>query len=521
MALPARGPDGRLVDPHGGAADLRRAPGAGPARRTPSRRTRAAWCAPRATPRASASRSSPGPRRPRATAAPALDPGSARVGDELRRLLEEDAAPGGAGGCWATSASRGSPATPSWPGGPRRRRRPAGGPGRPPVGPAARRGGRARRVLARAALPGWARATGREAAEGVVLAAGPRPGAAALRDRPGAAERAARDRRSAPWRTARRSSRAGGRGDRDRAPEVRGSDLVAAGVAPGPAIGRALAAVRAAVLDGEVGGRDDELTWRCVSPGSTRERRGDPDRHGRTGRCGVHHPPGRGERRPLRNPQPRVGQGRPRRQRPREPRGRSAPSSGWTRTRWRSTARCTAPRCARSGRPPGGGLFTGALRGWPDADGLMTGEPADRAPVSWAPTACPCSCGGATRPLVAAAHAGWRGLVAGVLEAAARSLGDTSRRGRGDRPGHRALLLPRLAGGARRVRGALRRGRGRRGRRSTWPPQRRSPSLSAGVPPEAVQRGPRVHVVRAGALLLVPPRRRLRATRRRRVGGGG
>jgi hypothetical protein len=40
---------------------------------------------------------------------------------------------------------------------------------------------------------------------------------------------------------------------------VRGSDLVRAGVAPGPAIGRALAAVRAAVLDGAVGGPDEQL----------------------------------------------------------------------------------------------------------------------------------------------------------------------------------------------------------------------------------------------------------------------
>jgi tRNA nucleotidyltransferase (CCA-adding enzyme) len=40
--------------------------------------------------------------------------------------------------------------------------------------------------------------------------------------------------------------------DRDLRPLVTGRDLVAEGVPPGPAIGRALAAVRAAVLDGPI-----------------------------------------------------------------------------------------------------------------------------------------------------------------------------------------------------------------------------------------------------------------------------
>jgi hypothetical protein len=46
---------------------------------------------------------------------------------------------------------------------------------------------------------------------------------------------------------------------RDVAPVVSGSDLVARGVPPGPGIGRALRAVRAAVLDGQVGGRDEQV----------------------------------------------------------------------------------------------------------------------------------------------------------------------------------------------------------------------------------------------------------------------
>ena len=38
-----------------------------------------------------------------------------------------------------------------------------------------------------------------------------------------------------------------------------GADLVAAGVPPGPAIGRALRALRAATLDGRVEGHEAEL----------------------------------------------------------------------------------------------------------------------------------------------------------------------------------------------------------------------------------------------------------------------
>ena len=41
--------------------------------------------------------------------------------------------------------------------------------------------------------------------------------------------------------------------------EITGSDLMAAGVPEGPAVGRGLAAALAAKLDGEADGRDDEL----------------------------------------------------------------------------------------------------------------------------------------------------------------------------------------------------------------------------------------------------------------------
>lgn len=74
------------------------------------------------------------------------------------------------------------------------------------------------------------------------------------------------------------------------------------------------------------------------------------------------------------------------------------------------------------------GRFAGALRGWPEADALTTDEAgtpllvlgADCVPVLlWRRDA----------QGVAAAHAGWRGLAAGVVEAAARAIGPPGRLG--------------------------------------------------------------------------------------------
>ncbi len=48
-------------------------------------------------------------------------------------------------------------------------------------------------------------------------------------------------------------------GHRDHQIAVTGADLVGEGIAPGPAIGRALSQVRAAMLDGRVSGRDEQL----------------------------------------------------------------------------------------------------------------------------------------------------------------------------------------------------------------------------------------------------------------------
>jgi hypothetical protein len=80
------------------------------------------------------------------------------------------------------------------------------------------------------------------------------------------------------------------------------------------------------------------------------------------------------------------------------------------------------------------GRFTGGLRGWPDGDGLVTERPglalvvlgADCLPVLlWRRDA----------PAVAAAHAGWRGLVEGVLPAAVAALGRPDRVGAAIGPG--------------------------------------------------------------------------------------
>ena len=251
---------GALVDPHGGVADaadgIVRALRQDAFEEDPSRLVRAARYAARlgflldgAT--AAAARE----------AAPALELGSARVADELARLAEEPTAAsallllGSLGVPWLSGpregalaprfaaiddalARPGAPALPAW----------------------ALRLGEALDpdALAAAALPGRARALGAEERAGDGLAArleaarAPSEVDRLLRAAPAAAAVGALARGAeavAAW-WAR---------DRDREPAVRGADLVAAGVPPGPAIGRALAEVRAALLDGRVGGPEEQL----------------------------------------------------------------------------------------------------------------------------------------------------------------------------------------------------------------------------------------------------------------------
>ena len=251
---------GQLLDPHDGLADLEarliRALRQDAFHEDPSRLVRAARYAARLgfalAPETDAAA--------RATA-PALDPASARVGDELRRLLEEPAAAEALallarlGVTWiaepdgeeaarrmaaidAALARPGAPELPVW---------------------ALRMGeGLAPEAAERAAVPGWARALASELRRGADLAR--RLGDAAT---PSEVDRLLR---VAPPATAVGALAHGAdavarwwSGDRDREPAVGGADLVRAGVAPGPAIGRALAEVRAALLDGRVGGPEEQL----------------------------------------------------------------------------------------------------------------------------------------------------------------------------------------------------------------------------------------------------------------------
>jgi polyphenol oxidase len=80
------------------------------------------------------------------------------------------------------------------------------------------------------------------------------------------------------------------------------------------------------------------------------------------------------------------------------------------------------------------GRFTGALRGWPEGDGLVTRR-AGLGLVVLGADCLPVVLWRRDEPAVAAAHAGWRGLVGGVLERAARALGDPARVGAAVGPG--------------------------------------------------------------------------------------
>jgi tRNA nucleotidyltransferase (CCA-adding enzyme) len=253
MALPLGGPDaGTLVDLYGGLEDLEE----GVIRilrgdafiEDPSRVIRAARYAGRL-----GMTLDPVTEYAARAAAPALDPSSARVAGELRRLLEERH-PGEAlelleaiGVPWLTGRIGGID-------------RAASMPSAPDVPLWALRLGEAvvPEVQPVVALPGWARAIAREVVDGIALAE------ALRRDRrPSAVDRLLR---AAPPAAQIGAEAAGAgavaiwwAGDRDRVSEIRGSDLVAAGVAPGPAIGRALAEVRAALLDGAIETREDQL----------------------------------------------------------------------------------------------------------------------------------------------------------------------------------------------------------------------------------------------------------------------
>jgi tRNA nucleotidyltransferase (CCA-adding enzyme) len=251
---------GELVDPHGGAADAEagivRALRPDAFEEDPSRLVRAARYAARLGflldgETAAAARE----------AAPALDPAGARVADELTRLAQEPTAPSGL----ALLGSLGVPWL-SGPGGGGLRERftaiddALARPGAPDLPAWPLRLGEALdpETLARTAIPGWARALGAEGRAGGELAERLQAGIA-----PSEVDRLLR---AAPPATAVGALARGAEAvagwwahGRDREPAVRGADLVGAGIPPGPAIGRALAVVRAALLDGRVGGPEEQL----------------------------------------------------------------------------------------------------------------------------------------------------------------------------------------------------------------------------------------------------------------------
>ena len=245
---------GELVDPHGGVADLSarvlRSVRPGAFAEDPSRLVRAARYAARL--RLSLA---PGTEAEARGVAPALDPGSARVAEELRRVfVEEDAAAAlellrGLGVSWIRPDATAAMAALD---------RAAAHPDAPPLPVWALRlgAGLDEASLDGVALPGWARALGRETRAGAALAR-------RLSDAD-APSRIDRLLSGAPPATAvgalaNGASAVAGWWASGLAPTVSGADLVRAGVAPGPAIGRALSEVRAALLDGHVTSHEEQL----------------------------------------------------------------------------------------------------------------------------------------------------------------------------------------------------------------------------------------------------------------------
>jgi tRNA nucleotidyltransferase (CCA-adding enzyme) len=260
---------GTIIDPHGGRADIGaeriRVIRPGSFLEDPSRVVRALRYAARL-----AFRMEEGTEAEAREAASVVTLDQSRVADEAARLLAEASAPAGLrmgealGLTWPdpdplrddrlaaidpTLARPGAPAPTAW---------------------ALRLGlGVHPGAAEAAALPQWARAIAREVRDGlalgVTLAGRTRPSEvdAILRDRAPAAQVGASiagaDVVARWWETW-----------RDLVPEVTGSDLVAAGVAPGPAIGRALRAVRAAVLDGEARDRGEQMAMALAEAGMYR-----------------------------------------------------------------------------------------------------------------------------------------------------------------------------------------------------------------------------------------------------------
>ena len=261
--------EGGIIDPHDGRADIIaeriRTLRAGAFREDPSRVVRAIRYAARL-----GFRMEEDTEAEARESAPQTSLESSRVADEAARLLAE----GSASVALAMADALGAP----WPDPDDRRDDRLAAlvgalsrPGAPAPSTWALRLGLGVRpeAAAGAAVPAWARALAAEVRAGLSRApmlqgdAPPSRIDATLRDMPPAAQVGALvggadvvSRWWADW--------------RDMAPEVTGADLVAAGVPPGPAIGRALRAVRAALLDGHVDGRGEQMALALAEAGSYR-----------------------------------------------------------------------------------------------------------------------------------------------------------------------------------------------------------------------------------------------------------
>ena len=256
MAIGIRGPGRRkLADPHGGRADLTgrliRRLRPGEFREDPSRVVRAARYATRL-----GFSLEPATAAEIRETAPALALGSARVAEEVRRLVDEESAAAGfrlladLGVVWARAVADERLA---------RLASAAALPGAPDVDVASLWLGAAilPDALAGAALAGWSRAQAESVGAGPELAARLRGAPLSVVDR--AASRVSAAAQVAAAAEGSEEIATWWRRGRDARLEISGSDLVAAGCSPGPALGRGLAAARAAALDGEAPDRESQL----------------------------------------------------------------------------------------------------------------------------------------------------------------------------------------------------------------------------------------------------------------------
>jgi purine-nucleoside/S-methyl-5'-thioadenosine phosphorylase / adenosine deaminase len=121
-------------------------------------------------------------------------------------------------------------------------------------------------------------------------------------------------------------------------------------------------------------------------------------------------------------------------ERVRENRRRACAALGLDADRVTMGAQVHGAHLRRIDAPSRPGRFTGGLRPWPEGDAMATERPGLALVVIGA-DCLPVLVWRRDRAAVAAAHAGWRGLVGGVLRAAVDALGDPARTGAAIGPG--------------------------------------------------------------------------------------